>query len=46
MLGGYRKEPPPGCTPALRRHQLPMAQVFCGSSEATRLARLIAGTGG
>jgi hypothetical protein len=28
MLGGYRKEPPPGCTPALRRHQLLMAQVF------------------
>ena len=30
MLGGYRKEPPPGCTPALRRHQLLMAQVFLG----------------
>ena len=28
MLGGYRKEPPPGCTPALRQHQLLMAQVF------------------
>jgi Phosphotransferase enzyme family len=28
MLGGYRNEPPPGCTPALRRHQLLMAQVF------------------
>jgi hypothetical protein len=28
MLGGYRREPPPGCTPALRRHQLLMAHVF------------------
>jgi hypothetical protein len=28
MLGGYRKEPPPGCTLALRRHQLLMARVF------------------
>ena len=28
MLGGYRNEPPPGCTPALRRHQLLMAHVF------------------
>lgn len=28
MLGGYRMQPPPGCTPALRRHQLLMAQVF------------------
>ncbi|HEU5000096.1 MAG TPA: phosphotransferase [Lapillicoccus sp.] len=30
MLGGYRNEPPPGCTPALRRHQLLMAHVFLG----------------
>jgi hypothetical protein len=28
MLGGYRNEPPPGCTPALRHHQLLMAHVF------------------
>jgi hypothetical protein len=28
MLGGYRQEPPPGCTSALRRHQLLMAHVF------------------
>jgi hypothetical protein len=28
MLGGYRDEPPPGCTPALRRHQLLMAHLF------------------
>ena len=28
MLGGYRRKPPPGCTPALRRHQLLMAHVF------------------
>jgi hypothetical protein len=28
MLGGYRREPPPGCTPALRQHQLLMAHVF------------------
>ena len=28
MLGGYRNEPPPGCTPALRRHQLLMAHLF------------------
>jgi hypothetical protein len=28
MLGGYRDEPPPGCTPALRRHQLFMAHLF------------------
>ena len=28
MLGGYRKEPPPGCTPALRQHQLFMAHLF------------------
>jgi hypothetical protein len=28
MLGGYRNQPPMGCTPALRRHQLLMAHVF------------------
>lgn len=28
MLGGYRNEPPPGCTPALRQHQLLMAHAF------------------
>ena len=28
MLGGYRDEPPPGCTPALRKHQLLMAHLF------------------
>ena len=28
MLGGYRRKPPPGCTPALRQHQLLMAHVF------------------
>jgi hypothetical protein len=28
MLGGYRDDPPPGCTPALRRHQLFMAHLF------------------
>jgi hypothetical protein len=28
MLGGYRQDPPPGCTSALRRHQLLMAHVF------------------
>ncbi|MEP6648632.1 MAG: phosphotransferase [Lapillicoccus sp.] len=28
MLGGYRDEPPPGSTPALRRHQLLMAHAF------------------
>lgn len=28
MLGGYRDDPPPGCTPALRRHQLLMAHLF------------------
>jgi hypothetical protein len=28
LLGGYRAPPPPGCTPALRRHQLLMAHVF------------------
>jgi hypothetical protein len=27
-LSGYRMKPPPGCTPALRHHQLLMAQVF------------------
>jgi hypothetical protein len=30
MLGAYRKEPPPGCTPALRQHQLFMAHLFLG----------------
>ena len=28
MLGGYRDAPPPGCTPALRQHQLLMAHLF------------------
>lgn len=28
MLGGYRDDPPPGCTPELRRHQLLMAHLF------------------
>ncbi|MEO7233740.1 MAG: phosphotransferase [Lapillicoccus sp.] len=28
MLGGYRAAPPPGCTPALREHQLLMAHAF------------------
>ncbi len=28
MLGQYRGVPPPGCTPALRRHQLVMAHAF------------------
>jgi hypothetical protein len=28
MLGGYRNDPPPGCTPALRQHQLLMAHLF------------------
>jgi aminoglycoside phosphotransferase len=28
MLGGYRNEPPPGCTTALRQHQLLMAHLF------------------
>ncbi len=28
MLGDYRHAPPPGCTPALRRHQLLMAHAF------------------
>lgn len=28
MMDSFRKEPPPGCTPALRRHQALMARMF------------------
>jgi hypothetical protein len=36
MLGGYRDEPPPGCTPALRKHQLLMAHLFLEFLRARR----------